>query len=175
MVIYLQKRNPSVPGIVDKLYPPQQRNLDKIKKFWKLLVDVQPVQEIYANIDMTKDNISIDHFIPWSYVAHDEFWNLHPTTASINSSKSNNLPDWDAYFRLLSQQEYACYEAIWKYERIHDEFEKCAKVHINSDDIKHRLYRPDMSYDVFETELSSIIYPVYCSAKNCGFTEWRYS
>ncbi|MBE5919975.1 MAG: hypothetical protein E7272_09045 [Pseudobutyrivibrio ruminis] len=25
-------------------------------------------------------DISIDHFVPWSYVAHDEMWNLNPTT-----------------------------------------------------------------------------------------------
>ncbi|MDY5576621.1 MAG: HNH endonuclease domain-containing protein [Lachnospiraceae bacterium] len=40
---------------------------------------------------MTENDISIDHFVPWSYVAHDEMWNLNPTTKSINSSKRNNL------------------------------------------------------------------------------------
>lgn len=30
--IYLQTRNPSVPGITNKLYPPQGRKLEKVKK-----------------------------------------------------------------------------------------------------------------------------------------------
>lgn len=32
MIIYLQKRNPSVPGIADKLQPPRERKLDKVQK-----------------------------------------------------------------------------------------------------------------------------------------------
>ena len=31
MIVYLQRRNPSVPGISDKLYPPQERKLEKVK------------------------------------------------------------------------------------------------------------------------------------------------
>lgn len=31
-------------------------------------------------------------YIPWSYVAHDELYNLTPTTKNVNSSKSNRLP-----------------------------------------------------------------------------------
>lgn len=38
MIIYLQKRNPSVPGIADKLYPPQERKLEKVKKDRKSVV-----------------------------------------------------------------------------------------------------------------------------------------
>ena len=30
LIQYLQRRNPSVPGIVDKLYPPKERNLEKV-------------------------------------------------------------------------------------------------------------------------------------------------
>ena len=35
MIIYLQRKNPSVPGIADKLYPPQERKLEKVKRYWK--------------------------------------------------------------------------------------------------------------------------------------------
>lgn len=33
-------------------------------------------------------------------------WNLHPTTRSINSSKSNQLPSWAMYFEGLSAPDY---------------------------------------------------------------------
>lgn len=108
MIKYLQKRNPSVPGIADKLYPPQERKLEKVKKYWKLLLTIQPLHEIYGNIQLSGKDISIDHFVPWSYVAHDEFWNLHPTTRRINSSKSNNLPDWNVYFQCIRRNPAAC-------------------------------------------------------------------
>lgn len=106
--------------------------------------------------------------------SYDEMWNLNPTTKSINSSKSNNLPDWDTYFKKLAQQEYHSYQLMWKNDIVHKEFEKCAKEHINSDDIRYRVYRRGLEYPVFAEELKSIILPVYQSAQNCGFGRWKY-
>ena len=157
MILYIQKRNPNVPGIADKLYPPKERKLEKIKNYWKLILSLEPIREIYGDEILTEQNISIDHFVPWSYVAHDEMWNLNPTTKSINSSKSNNLPDWDTYFKKLAQQEYRSYQLMWKNDIVHKEFEKCAKEHINSDDIRYRVYRRGLEYPVFAEELKSII------------------
>lgn len=175
MILYTQKRNPNVPGIADKLYPPKERKLEKIKNYWKLILSLEPIREIYGDEILTEQNISIDHFVPWSYVAHDEMWNLNPTTKSINSSKSNNLPDWETYFKKLAQQEYRSYQLMWKNDIVHKEFEKCAKEHINSDDIRYRVYRRGLEYPVFAEELKSIILPVYQSAQNCGFGRWKYS
>lgn len=174
MILYIQKRNPSVPGIADKLRPPQERKLEKVKKYWKLILSLEPVREIYGDQILTDTDISIDHFVPWSYVAHDEMWNLNPTTKSINSSKSNNLPDWDAYFEKLARQEFQSYQLIWKYDIVHKEFEKCAKEHINNEDIRHRVYRRGLAFPEFSGELKSIILPIYQSAKNCGFDCWQY-
>ncbi|MCR4616654.1 MAG: HNH endonuclease [Lachnospiraceae bacterium] len=174
MILYLQKRNPSVPGIADKLYPPYERKLEKVKKYWKLILSIEPIHEIYNDILLTDKNISIDHFVPWSYVAHDEMWNLNPTTKNINSAKSNNLPDWDQYFDRLAKLEYKSYEMIWKYESVHKEFDKCAKEHINSDDVRYRIYREGIGFNEFAGELKSVILPVYQSAVNCGFSKWQY-
>lgn len=175
MILYLQKRNPSVPGIADKLYPPQERKLDRVKKYWKLLLSLQPIYEIYGNVQLTDQDISIDHFVPWSYVAHDEFWNLHPTTRGINSSKGNHLPDWDTYFLSFAKLEYLSYEMLWKYDKVHDEFEKCAKEHLNSDEIRRRIYRQGQDFHTFSRTLEEVIQPIYQSAKNCGFKDWIYA
>lgn len=172
MIIYLQKRNPSVPGIADKLYPPRERKLDMVKKYWGMLVELQPVHEIYANIELTKKDLSIDHFVPWSYVAHDEFWNLHPTTRSINSKKSNHLPDWEKYFPLFCMIEYFSYSMLWKNNRLHEEFDKCAREHLNNHEIQQKLYRPGLKKEEFTDRLSEIVLPVYQSAKNSGFSNW---
>ena len=174
MILYLQKRNPSVPGIADKLMPPQERKLEKVKKYWKLILTLEPVKEIYGEKILDGEDISMDHFVPWSYVAHDELWNLNPTTRNINSSKSNHLPDWDTYFERLARQEFQSYELMWKYDRVHAEFEKCAKKHINNANIRYRIYRKDLTYPQFAAELKSVLLPVYQAAQNCGFSSWQY-
>ena len=174
IILYLQKRNPSVPGIADKLCPPQERKLEKVKKYWKLILTLHPVHEIYNDIELDGKNLSIDHFVPWSYVAHDEFWNLHPTTRRINSRKSNNLPDWNTYFLRFCKQEFFSYEMMWQYDSVYAEFEKCAKEHLNSEDVKRRVYREGLSFSEFSASLEEVIQPIYQSAKNCGFKNWIY-
>ncbi len=164
-----------VPGIADKLYPPQERKLEKVKKYWKLLLTLKPVHEIYGDIELTDKDISIDHFVPWSYVAHDEFWNLHPTTRSINSSKSNNLPDWNRYFPQLAKLEYGSYEMMWEYDAVHDAFEVCAKEHLNDDAVRRKIYRKGRDLASFSNALEEIVQPIYQSAKNCGFKDWIYT
>ncbi len=175
MIHYLQKRNPSVPGIADKLYPPQERKLDKVKKYWKLVLSVTPIREIYNDQLLVDSDISIDHFVPWSYVAHDEFWNLIPTTRRINSSKSNSLPNWDVYFPKLAKFEYNSYKLIWTNNTIHKEFDKCAKEHLNNIDIQQRIYGEGLSFEEFAKRLKTVIGPAYNAARECGFDwNWKY-
>ena len=90
---YMQSKNINIPNIVSKLFIPQQRDsLSKQTKYWKLILNHQKIKCIYSQIELDKDNISLDHYLPWSFVAHDQLWNLIPTTSSVNSSKSNNIP-----------------------------------------------------------------------------------
>lgn len=175
MIKYLQRRNPNVPGIADKFNPPQERKLEKVKKYWRLLLTFQPIEEIYGHERLTRNDISIDYFVPWSYVAHDQFWNLHPTTRSIISSKSNNVPDWDIYFPQFAKLEYLSYEMIWKYEFVYKEFDKCAREHINSDEIRRKIYRKGLMFNEFAGGLEEALHPIYLSAKNCGFRNWIYT
>ncbi len=172
MIQYLQRRNPSVPGIPNKLAPPQERKLEKVKNYWKTILDIQPLHDIYGDVQLAPTSISIDHFIPWSYVAHDELWNLHPTTKSINSSKSNNLPDWNTYFTRLCAIEYTAYDLMWRFDPVHAAFDKCAKEHINSTDVMHKLYREGLTPNEFYARLEEIVLPVYNAALNLGFNRW---
>ena len=90
---YMQSKNINIPNIVSKLFIPQQRDsLSKQTKYWKLILNHQKIKCIYSQIELDTDNISLDHYLPWSFVAHDQLWNLIPTTPSVNSSKSNNIP-----------------------------------------------------------------------------------
>ncbi len=175
LIMYLQRRNPNVPGISSKLEPPQDRKLNKVIKYWKTIMAITPVTDIYGNEVLTEETLSIDHFIPWSYVAHDEFWNLHPTTKSINSSKSNYLPDWNKYFTALYDKEYFSYQMMWKYDVVHKEFLKCSREHVNNNDVLMKLYREGISKGEFQGNLENILLPVYNAARNAGFKSWFYS
>ncbi|BAZ03644.1 HNH endonuclease domain-containing protein [Calothrix sp. NIES-3974] len=104
---YMQKCNPSVPAVSNKLFPPQKReSLTSQTKFWKLVLENTEVRCIYSNLVLTTDNLSLDHYLPWSFVAHDQLWNLIPTIPSVNSSKSNNIPSIDQYFQKFIELQY---------------------------------------------------------------------
>ncbi len=174
LISYLQKRNPSVPGIPDKLSPPMERKLSDVTLFWKDMIQIQTIREIYQDKTLDTSDISIDHFIPWSYTASDEFWNLTPTTKSINSSKGNSLPSWEKFFPKLSEMEYLVYSTITTYPQIRDRFEKIAPKHFSSLEEKEKLFgRKNMDERVFSHTLQDILEPQYKAAENCGFALWE--
>ena len=53
-------------------------------------------------------------------------------------------------------------------------FEKCAKEHLNNSDIRAHIYKKDLSLEMFSNALEEVVYPVYQSARNCGFHNWVY-
>ncbi len=173
LINYLQKRNPSVPGIPNKLSPPEKRNLSDISRYWREIITIEPVREIYLSTPLEKDDISIDHFVPFSYVSSDEFWNLNPTTRSINSRKGNNLPPWERYFAPLVAIEYQSYLIIHRYSGIRELFEKTSKDHFSSPLVKEKLYnRSGLSLTDFRKTLFDLLEPEYKAALNSGFKVW---
>jgi len=64
---------------------------------------------------------------------------------------------------------------IWKYDVVHDEFEKCAKEHLNSDEIRRKIYCAGQDFNSFSYALEEVVQPIYQSAKNCGFKDWIYT
>ncbi len=124
-------------------------------------------------MDLKDVPISIDHFVPWSYVAHDELWNLTPTIRSVNSSKNNFLPNWDRYFIKLSDLEYRAYQVSQANAVVKVMFEKCLDEYVNDMSIRGSLYRTDQTREEFCNRLKEIVEPVYVAAKNLGFSEWR--
>ncbi len=93
---YMQRCNPSVPAISNKLFPPNSRDsLGLQTKYWKSVLINAQLRCIYSGEVLNENDFSLDHFLPWSFVTHDLLWNLIPTTKSVNSSKSDNLPALD--------------------------------------------------------------------------------
>lgn len=59
------------------------------------------IKDIYTKEVITA-TFSIDHFLPWSFVAHDQIWNLSPVLPRTNSAKGNAFPDIEAYLPALA-------------------------------------------------------------------------
>lgn len=101
LIDYLQRRNPTIPGIPNKISAPEKRKLEEANRFWRAVVDRAEITDCYTGKVFNKDSfeqlgqLEIDHFIPWSFIASDEIWNLTPTFKRVNINKSNDLPDMD--------------------------------------------------------------------------------
>ena len=106
---FLQARNPNVPNISGKLIKPEERNsLSKQREFWNTAINNGlEVHCLYTGKILTPRHYDLDHFIPWSFVSHDQIWNLMPADSSINSSKSNHLPNLDYYLPHLAEAQQA--------------------------------------------------------------------
>lgn len=170
------KTDPSVPGIAEKMKPPIARDLERVRKYWCLIIKIEPsITDIYGHVSLANDLISVDHFVPWQFVAHDELWNLHPTTKEINSSKNNSLPSWEHYFERLGNMEYHAYKMCQQYPQVSKAFETCSTYHLNNQEIRNQLYCMGLNRKQFIERLEKAIEPVYESAKSCGFREWVYT
>ena len=101
---YLQARNPGVPGIVHKLEVPGRRALTVPRRWWRDLLGRGSVFAVDLYTGGALDaGFDLDHFLPWTFVAHDEPWNLAPTIAAVNRSKGDRLPDLDAFLPRLAR------------------------------------------------------------------------
>lgn len=170
---YMQKRNPSVPNLQKKLYPPESRDpLNDQRKYWKHVLEVEPQYCIFSDTVLELDNLSIDHFLPWSFVAHDQLWNLIPVSRSINSSKSNNLPSLHRYFGRFVDLQYKALSIYHSHpgktpwEKIIEPYMTDLKIPGNN----------ILDKDIFSHSLEAAITPLYNLARNQGFpSDWVYS
>lgn len=172
---YMQKRNPSTPNIANKLFMPSKRGtLGKQKSYWKKILETDQGQQlrcIYTNQALRADNFSLDHYLPWSFVAHDQLWNLIPTEHAVNSSKSNNLPAAH-YFNGFVQTQHRGL-LIAKMILSKQEFEKQTEPYIS--DLK--IAPSDLfNFAKLQTAYSQAINPLTALALNQGYCGgWQYT
>lgn len=172
---WLQDNNPEVPRIVYKLEAgARERQLNNVRKLWNGIIELRPgaVRDIYNGKEILKGDYDVDHFVPWSFVMNDELWNLLPMDSSLNSSKSNLLPEWK-YFKLFADNQYTMYQMVNDYDEIHILYEKCYKDNLHSPWALQDLYCTGNSHDKFINILEKNLRPVYDSAKRQGYEMWK--
>ena len=180
---FLQDRNPGVPGIIYKICPENEdlRKLDQARSLWKTTVEItgQPIKEIYTGKEIPLDALSIDHFVPRSYISNDELWNLTPMSKSMNSKKNNRLPAWDEFFEPFARYQYYLYSLIFpgdvseKSPILIDKFEKCRKNNVNAIWASETLYIAGNSDVQFMNILSHNLKPIYEAAQLQGYDMWK--
>ena len=173
-VKWLQNNNPEVPGLVYKLAPMDEkmRKLGKVRKLWASVLDCCEIRDVFTAEPIQEKKYDIDHFIPWSFVMNDELWNLMPMDSSLNSMKSNRLPQWDPFFCRFSENQFRLYQLIQEKPEIYKLYEGCWRDNLHSIWAGQELYRPGNSQDEFMHILEKNMQPVYDSARRQGYEIW---
>ena len=109
--------------------------------------------------------LSIDHFIPWSFVLHDEMWNLTPTFKNVNSSKSDNLPSYKEYIDKFCNIQYEAFSYLCDKKK-----EKDLECYIDVMRLENPFeFLKYKSKEEFNEKLKQTISPIYQIALNQGF------
>jgi len=174
-VRWLQNNNPEVPGLVYKLMPldDKMRKLAHVRRLWEGILDTTSITDVFKHEPIKKESYDVDHFIPWSFVMNDELWNLMPMDSSLNSSKSNRLPQWDRFFARFAENQYIMYELIHGKAGIRKLYEACYRDNLHSIWASQELYRKGNTREEFFSILEKNMRPVYDSARRQGYEVWR--
>lgn len=170
-VAFLQSRNPNVPAIACKTQPPISRaSLNTQFKSWRRIIEASEIRCIYSGEPLNPNHFEIDHFVPWSFICHDQPWNLVPVLPAANASKGNRLPDAryvDNFIRfqseglnkfksLLSAREWAFHSEPY-----------LADLHISEESL--------LAPEKLSKALGSTLPPIIALAKQVGFApDWKY-
>lgn len=170
LTLFLQTRNPNVPAIPNKLIRPEARNpLTKQHNYWDMVMEIGgPIHCIYTNKELHKGNYDLDHFIPWSFVSHDLLWNLIPSDGSINSSKSNKLPELDHYLPKLAETQHRALRIIIQSNKAPKVLEDYVSLGFTARELSN------MNSEQFCEIYRRTFKPISQIAQNMGFTTWMY-
>lgn len=170
LTLFLQVRNPNVPAIPNKLIRPEVRNsLTKQHNYWDMVITIGgPIHCIYTNKELYPQDYDLDHFIPWSFVSHDLLWNLIPSDGSINSSKSNKLPDLNFYLPKLVELQHHSLQLMLNANKEPKVLEDFISLGYTARELA------DMSCEKFREIYERTFNPINQIALNMGFETWKY-
>lgn len=172
LAVYLQTRNPNVPGVVNKLRAPTERQLNEARRFWQFVRAEfaksgrsNRFRDIYSEQPLAQ-NFSIDHFLPWSFVVHDLFWNLTPVELATNSAKNDGLPDLDLYLPRLANLHFEAIAVAKSRPKLLEDYTDCFRLDAAE--------LAAIGASSLETKFREVILPQAQIAINQGFQSgWR--
>jgi hypothetical protein len=115
------------------------------------------------------DGFSLDHFLPWRYVAHDGLWNLVPTLKAVNTSKRDSIPDL-VYFEPFASLQYCAVQIA-----VHSPRRAWLDDYLLLFRVDRAVQLQHLNFDTFRETLRRTLLPQIEIAANMGFvTGWRY-
>jgi hypothetical protein len=163
---FIQKNNPNSLAILDKISPILKRpSLSLQRRFWKKIVALESIKCPYSGQDLSSTDFDLDHFLPRSYIAHDQFWNLVPSSAKYNRSKNDRIPNSKFIGAFVEIQNLVIEKYLCELPNSKNEISNYLTVlGIESEVLLKNKY-------VFKAKLESIINTHLEIAKNIGFSE----
>lgn len=173
LVNYLEKNNPNVPNIAAKLFEPGARDLRRGRTFWNIVLEqAGQLTCIYSGEPLRRGEFSLDHFLPWRFVAHDLLWNLVPAPRAVNASKSDNLPDVARYYEPFADMQYRAVQTVAQAPQGATLLED----HVLLLQVGGLADLQAMTFPCFRDALYRSIVPQFQIAANMGFPSgWRYA
>ncbi len=171
---YMQRMNPVTPAVVTKLDENAKPNTRRQRNFWRRVIEARGVQFpcMYTRQSVAPDNFALDHYVPWSFVVHDNLWNLAPVSVFGNAEKSDKLPDNAAYFDAFTDLQFLAITSFHtfpdrkKWEDLFDSY----STELNLDVIDRV---PDKA--ALREALSGAIGPLLSIARSRDFpSDWRF-
>lgn len=169
LTLFLQSKNPNVPNVAGKLICPEKReSLVAQTKFWnKVIAKSGPIRCIYTNTLLGIKEFELDHFMPWSFVSHNQNWNLIPANGSVNSSKSNRIPNLEYYLPKMAKVQH---QALRTYIPISSDKDAILNEYYTLGASPRDLMQ--MSDEIFLAKFYDIFSPLSQMALNMGFQEY---
>ena len=134
------------------------------------------MREIYSGVEFGADafavrgSLSIDHFIPWSFVLHDEPWNLVPMFRDSNSSKSDKLPSLEDYLEPFASQQFDALMAVRNTGR----HKKIIEGYLQIEPDLAMFENSPACRMAFSNDIAKVIRPFHQIALNKGLASWNY-
>ncbi len=93
----LLERYNTAPKIASKVNAAAEQKVKRqsLQKYKQVLLEFfhdTEIRDFYTGEVIEKEDIHVDHVIPWSFIYSDEIWNLVVTKSNNNLSKSNRPP-----------------------------------------------------------------------------------
>lgn len=169
LTLYLQTKNPNVPDIANKLIKPVEReSMLRQRKFWNLVIEQSgPIRCIYTGEILYTSNYALEHFIPWSFVSHNLNWNLVPVLPSVNSSKSNRLPNIDRFLGNFTEIQKNAVQAVWSINPKNKMLEDYLILGNTIESVAN------MPIPIFQEKYRKLMLPLVQIAENMGYEYWN--
>ncbi|MBN1182791.1 MAG: HNH endonuclease [Bacteroidales bacterium] len=169
LILYLQAKNPNVPDIANKLIKPVSReSMTRQRRFWDtVFMNSESPRCIYTGKPLLISDYVLEHFIPWSFVSHNLIWNLVPVTQTVNSSKSNRLPQIDRFLEPFVNVQKRAVQTVY---RLRPRDKILEDYLVLGESIPKIL---TLSMLEFRERYRKLLTPLVQIAENMGYEYWR--